>query len=246
MEPIQRHLEELLPKTDFPYGELFDSARYSLGGKHLRPRAMLLTTEALGGDTDLALTPACALEMVHTYSLIHDDLPCLDNSDTRRGRPSLHKVVPESHALLTGDFLLTLAFETLADHPKLVRLLAQRCGGHGMIGGQLLELQHPTPDIHMLRIIHQKKTGALISAGLEMGGILADVDEATQKSLLRLGIHLGLAFQIRDDIEDGDGYVTLIGADSAQEALAHLRGEIDKELSNLPAGMNQVTTLFLP
>jgi geranylgeranyl diphosphate synthase, type II len=257
MQQFEKHLHDLLPQTDFPYGELFESAKYALGGKRLRPRALLLTTEALGGDVDLALTPACAIEMIHTYSLIHDDLPCMDDSDERRGKAALHKVVPEAHALLTGNFLLTYAFEVLGKaslppemRSKLSALLAERAGGHGLLGGQLMDL-HEQRDITALRMQHQKKTGALIAASVEFGGILAATPEEMQKALLRLGTALGLAYQIRDDIADVEedvgkrSYATLLGVDRAREALAHLKTEIDQELANLPPGMQQVSALFL-
>jgi geranylgeranyl diphosphate synthase, type II len=259
MQQFEKHLQQLLPQTDFPYGELFESARYSLGGKHLRPHATLLTTEALGGDVDLALTPACAIEMIHTYSLIHDDLPCMDDSDERRGKAALHKVVPEAHALLTGSFLLTFAFEVLGKaglspetRSRLTALLAERAGGHGLLGGQLMDLHHQSGiDINTLRMQHQKKTGALIAASVEFGGIVAGAPDDLQKVLLRLGTALGLAYQIRDDIADVEedvgkrSYATLLGVDKAQEALAHLKTEIDQELANLPPGMQQVSQLFL-
>lgn len=211
---IDSKLEELLSSSLFPQGEIASAARYSVlaSGKRLRPRLLLATIEAYGIPLEHGLVPACALELIHTYSLIHDDLPCMDNDDIRREKPSLHKVYTEGHTLLTGDFLLTYAFQLLSESPHLssdqkidlIRTLSLRAGAHGMIGGQESDLASfgKAIDLETLTTIHKKKTAALITAALECGSIIAhspDLDLLTQ-----IGENLGLAFQIVDDILDDD------------------------------------------
>ena len=176
-EKIDHQLQHLLLESDdLPYFPLFLAARYSLlsSGKRLRPMLVLAVCESFGIDQDHALIPACALEMIHTYSLIHDDLPCMDDDDLRRGQPTLHKVYPEWHALLTGDFLLTYAFELLSTAPlldthqklDLIKSLAKHAGAHGMIGGQMIDLlsKEQTVDWKVLEQMHLGKTAGLIVA----------------------------------------------------------------------------------
>lgn len=243
---IENHLDALLGVNTLPYQTLFQAARYSLlsGGKRLRPILALATTEALGGQSTMALTPACALEMVHTYSLIHDDLPCMDDDDFRRGKPSLHKAFPEGQAVLTGDFLLTHAFDLLANDEhlsatkkvKLISLLSKHSGGHGMIAGQVMDLESEGKKINLehLRLIHSKKTGAMITASVEFGGVIVGASQTHMKYLKKFGEEIGLAFQIIDDILDAEAasdtakekatYVSLLGLHKsrqlAQEALS--------------------------
>lgn len=169
---IESTLSTLIPsRPDLAYGSLSDSMRYSLlsGGKRLRPLMLLAAATTYGMDLRAALIPACALEIVHTYSLIHDDLPCMDDDDLRRGKPSLHKVVPEWEALLAGDALLTSAFEILSslthledtDALALIRVLSRAAGPNGMIGGQVLDLLAGSSDWPRVVSMHEKKTGAL-------------------------------------------------------------------------------------
>ncbi len=211
---IDQHLDLILPDAECPYKELFAAARYSAlsKGKRIRPLLALAVCHALGGDTQSALEPACVLELIHTYSMIHDDLPCMDNDDFRRGKPTLHKAFPEALALLTGDFLLTFSFELLANaknlNPdqkiQLISVLSQRAGAHGMIGGQVLDIEmtYQTVDIDTLQQIHQLKTGALITASVEFGAILGHANPAQMNALRQFGHEIGLAFQIVDDIQD--------------------------------------------
>jgi geranylgeranyl diphosphate synthase, type II len=199
------------------HGELFQAARYSLlsGGKRLRPLLTLATSEIYDVPIEKVLYPACALEMVHTYSLIHDDLPCMDNDDLRRGKPTLHKVYPEGHAVLTGDFLLTYAFEVLSISPHLtekqkidlVRCMAIHSGAQGMIGGQVVDLSSTGTTIseETLLFIHLCKTASMIIASLEFGGIIAEAPEEDRTLLTSVGQKLGIAFQIIDDILDVTG-----------------------------------------
>lgn len=213
-ELIENHLNTLVPERHGPYQKLFEAARYAVlgGGKRLRPILTLTTAKAMGIDPALALTPACALEMIHSYSLIHDDLPCMDDDDYRRGKLTVHKKYSEGHAVLTGDFLLTYAFETLAKDShlspekkiKLIAILAQQSGSEGMIGGQVLDIASEGKNISLdaLRLLHRNKTGALITAAIEFGGVLADANDHHLECLRLFGDHIGLAFQIIDDILD--------------------------------------------
>ncbi len=207
---IEKHLETLFAKES----PLYDSARYVLfaSAKRLRPLLVLKTLECFDVDTEKGLSPACALEIIHTYSLIHDDLPCIDDDDLRRGKPTLHTLISDGHALLTGDFLLTYAFEVIANAPylspqkivSLISCLAKRAGGEGMVEGQEMDISLEEDEINptVLHEMQLKKTGALIIAALEFGGIIGG---ATQEEILLLnkcGTHLGVAFQIQDDILD--------------------------------------------
>ncbi|CDR35001.1 polyprenyl synthetase family protein [Criblamydia sequanensis] len=212
---INARLSELVPETSKEHALLFESARYSLlgGGKRLRPLLMLSVTEAYGLDCTYGLDAACVLEMIHTYSLIHDDLPCMDDDDLRRGQPTLHKKVGEAIALLAGDYLLTHSFEVLSKMADvssdkkvaLIQNLAKAGGGFGMIGGQVMDMESECKrklSLEELNVLHQKKTGALIICSLLFGGILADAKDADLQILLNFGRCLGAVFQIIDDVID--------------------------------------------
>ena len=185
---------------------IFEAMRYSLlgGGKRLRAALAIL---AAYGEEELAIPAACAVEMVHAYSLIHDDLPCMDNDDFRRGKPSCHKAFDEATALLAGDALLTKAFETVLDlkyNPLMAaRELAVAAGAEGMVGGQVLDLSFENTEITYdeLKKIHSKKTGALITVSLRLGALAAQRESLLAKYTL-YGNNIGLAFQITDDILD--------------------------------------------
>jgi len=243
-EHIDRILLELIPQT----GEiLFEAAHYSLeGGKRLRPMLTLAIVEAFNHPIEHALRPACSLEMIHTYSLIHDDLPCMDDDDFRRGKPSLHRAYPESHAVLTGDFLLTYAFEVLANAPhltdhqkhRLIARLAHQSGSQGMIGGQILDIEGTTTDFLQM---HAKKTGALITAACEFGGIIAGQTDLTP--FQTIGQHLGLAYQIVDDILDNDGMVERIGVKHAEELAEELFDKAMQIIETLPLGASRLAEL---
>lgn len=211
---VEQELDRLLPIQDGPYQKLFDSARYALlnGGKRLRPILTLTTVRILEGEFHLALAPACTLEFIHTYSIIHDDLPCMDNDDYRRGKLTVHKKYTEGQAVLTGDFLLTYAFEILATHPllsndkktQLITTLTRRCGDKGIIGGQIMDLAFEGKKVSLndLRLLHCHKTAALIIAAVEFGGIISNATASQMECLHRFGEAIGLAFQIIDDILD--------------------------------------------
>ncbi len=208
---IEKKLKDLIQeRLDAPQHLLFESARYSLlsPGKRLRPILTLATAQTFNIPLENALIPACALEMVHTYSLIHDDLPCIDDDDLRRGIPTLHKVYNEGHAVLTGDYLLTYAFELLSTSPHLtsdqkialVKSLSQHAGGDGMIGGQVMDILKSGnwEEMHLL------KTAALMISALEFGAIISNCSPSDTAHLKIFGKQIGLAFQIIDDILDGD------------------------------------------
>jgi geranylgeranyl diphosphate synthase, type II len=208
--------------------------RYSLfaGGKRIRPLLAIAAAEAVSDAPVGIESAACALEMIHTYSLIHDDLPALDNDDLRRGRPTCHKVFGDAMAILAGDALLTLAFEVLAKigevsaerRMEMVRELAVAAGTMGgMIGGQVNDLEgegkHPTAEL--LDSIHRAKTGALLRASVRIGGIYAGADAAQLASLTKFGEHAGLAFQIVDDILDVEQPSEALGKTAGKDAAQH-------------------------
>lgn len=215
---IENQLDRLVPSSkDLLYSPLFQAARYSLlsPGKRFRPLLVLAVAESYGVPLEHTLLPACAIELVHTYSLIHDDLPCMDNDDLRRGQPTLHKIYPEWHALLTGDYLLTYAFEILAQAPflnaeqkiALIHSLSFYSGAHGMIGGQMIDLlfEGKVIDWKMLQEMHRGKTAGLIMSALEFGGIIANLKAQDITCLKEAGSSLGIAFQLVDDILDHTG-----------------------------------------
>lgn len=211
---VENRIEELFPEADCSYNEVIKAARYSLlnGGKRIRPVIMMEFCKLCGGKPEDALDFAVALEMIHTYSLIHDDLPCMDNDDMRRGKPSCHKAFGEDIALLSGDALLTEAFFVASSarvsaekRLNAISFLSTNAGVHGMIGGQVLDLsfEENKPDAAALQDMYMRKTGALLIAAASIGCISAGkYDEETLKSAAKYGYNLGLAFQIVDDILD--------------------------------------------
>lgn len=213
-ELVENRINELLPESDAAYNKVINAARYSLtlGGKRIRPIIMMEFCKLCGGRAEDALDFAVALEMIHTYSLIHDDLPCMDDDDMRRGKPSCHKAFGEDIALLAGDTLLTEAFfvatnaNVSADKAlKAVSFLSTNAGLHGMIGGQVLDLsfEENTPDATGLQDMYMRKTAALLIAAASIGCIAAGKDdEQSLKSAAKYGYNLGLAFQVIDDILD--------------------------------------------
>ena len=217
-------MEKLVPAcAGAPLAEMMKSMRYSLfaGGKRLRPVLLMAAVDAVGKDGCLFLHAACALEMIHTYSLIHDDLPAMDDDDYRRGLLTNHKVFGEGMAILAGDGLLTLAFETLLSQPdappatlnRVAREVAAAAGPSGMVGGQAIDLlsagKLPTPDT--MALMHRLKTGALFRASIRAGALLAEANEAELDSLTRFAENFGLAFQITDDILDVTGTTAVLG-----------------------------------
>jgi geranylgeranyl diphosphate synthase type II len=245
---VNARLEQYLRPTPGTPSRLQEAMSYSLtaGGKRLRPILVLLACEACGGEIDKALPAACAIEMVHTYSLIHDDLPAMDDDDLRRGRPTSHVVFGEALAILAGDGLLTLAFDVLARDmtPASVAAaccadLARAAGMAGMVGGQVADLEaegRTSANLEELEAIHHRKTGALLASALTLGARSAIADAATIERLANYGRCLGLAFQITDDLLDVRGSSQTLGKaaqkDSSRGKLTYpsLLGEEASEL----------------
>lgn len=214
-----------------PRGSLYDAMLYSLmaGGKRVRPILLLETCRLCGGSVEAALPFACAVEMIHTYSLIHDDLPCMDDDDLRRGKPTNHKVYGEATAVLAGDALLTAAFEAMLDCGHAIpqarvlaaaACLAKAAGSRGMVGGQILDMagEGYTLSADEISELYALKTGALIAAATEMGCILAGGDESQRLAVLGYAKNMGLAFQIQDDILDVEGDAAAMGKDVGSDA----------------------------
>jgi len=213
---VDETLKSLLPEPSGPAETVLEAMCYAVtaGGKRLRPIVALAACEACGGAVSDVLEPAAAVELIHTYSLIHDDLPAMDDDDLRRGRPTVHRAFGEAEAILAGDALQALAFEVLATRPagvdrshrrnEAVRVLAVGAGVAGMVGGQMadLEAERAPVDAAGLEWIHRRKTGALLAASAELGAIHAGATETDRSSLADYGRALGLAFQIADDILD--------------------------------------------
>jgi farnesyl diphosphate synthase len=239
---IDKALEALLPPVDGYEAQVFEAMRYAVlaGGKRLRPFLVLASAALFDVPTARATRVACALECVHTYSLIHDDLPCMDDDDLRRGIPTTHKKYDEATAVLAGDALLTLAFEILADeathHEPLVRSelvlsLAHEAGAHGMVGGQMIDMLAETMklDIGAVTRLQQMKTGALIRCAVEAGAIMGRATKDQKHALQNYAHDLGLAFQIADDLLDIDGdpeeMGKAVGKDGDKETFVTLLGE---------------------
>jgi geranylgeranyl diphosphate synthase type II len=227
---IEAELDRLTPKADERPATLHRAMRHSLlaGGKRLRPILFCAASEAVGRSEE-ALTPACALEFIHTYSLIHDDLPALDNDDYRRGLPTCHKAFGEATAILAGDALLTRAFQVLVEissttsavQVAMIGELSAAAGTvDGMIGGQMedLEAEGEPVEEQRLRYIHRSKTGALIRASVRMGGIFAQASSAQLHQLSEYGSAIGTAFQIVDDILDVESTTEALGKTAGKDA----------------------------
>lgn len=248
---VERALAESLKPTEPELGNIVEMMHYSVfsGGKRFRPILTIGTTEALGKPGELALSAACAYEMVHCFSLAHDDLPCMDDDDERRGKPTVHKAFTEAGALLAGDGLSIWAFHQITQLPEgvdaavglqLVQDLAEASGHLGMVGGQVLDIeaQGQVPDAAGVEKIHRAKTGALIRGSVRAGALIGGASAEQLEKFTRYGELVGLVFQLTDDILDADeddagvSYPALIGvdatrklvSDSTQEALDCLAG----------------------
>ncbi len=232
---VDAALERFLPVADGPLARHVEAMRYSLlaGGKRVRPILCLAAAEALLPEGAAQLEPllpaACALECIHTYSLVHDDLPAMDNDDLRRGKPTNHVVFGEAAAILAGDGLLSFAFELLADtgsslpaeaRLQAVRLLSRAVGPFGMVGGQVLDMENEGQEISFdtLRRIHSLKTGALITASVETGAVLAGAGREELSALAGYGRQIGLAFQIVDDLLNVESTTEQLGKAAGSDA----------------------------
>lgn len=227
---VEQQLDLLITK-DSEIPVITEAMRYSLfaGGKRLRPILALMSCELFGGNEEDVLPFACCIEMIHTYSLIHDDLPAMDNDDLRRGKPTNHKVFGEGFAVLAGDALLNHAFETMIGiilknpAPESIRamdIICRASGVSGMIGGQCMDLywENKSIDLDTLKNMHEKKTGALITASLAVGAVLSKANEGDIKNIMELGYIIGLAFQVADDILDVSGSEEMLGKSINKDA----------------------------
>ena len=225
---VDQALQRWLPSESVLPFSLHQSMRYSVfaGGKRLRPILMIAASEAVGGSAKQVMHAACALEMIHTYSLVHDDLPAMDDDDFRRGRPTNHKKYGEATAILAGDALLTEAFRLLANAEanrliapekvlRVIELVARHAGSQGMVGGQVVDMEAEGKEIDFptLEYIHTHKTGGLVLASVQAGALLGGGDEEQIAALTRFGGAAGLAFQIADDILDVVGDQAELGKD---------------------------------
>ena len=261
---VDDHLGGLFADAkDKPYRRLQEAMRYSLlsGGKRVRPVMTLAFCDMLGGQWREALPFACALELVHTYSLIHDDLPCMDDDDLRRGRPTCHKVYGETMAVLAGDALQGEAFGLIAAAPAMtaqqridaVAVLSAACGVDGMVAGQVLDMDHLAQGEADLRLLHRLKTGAMLQAAAELGCVAAGADDGLRQRARDYGCHIGLAFQVRDDVLDvvadqgelgkpigsdrAEGkrtFVDLLGLEACQALVAEETAKAKAALADLP------------
>ncbi|WP_018970663.1 polyprenyl synthetase family protein [Rubritalea marina] len=213
-DKVDTKLDALLPSASTSPSTIHEAMRYSVfaGGKRLRPILCLAASQACGGEQEAALYPACAVEVMHTYSLVHDDLPCMDDDDLRRGRPTSHVVYGEGVAVLTGDALLTEAFTMVAHTPSCERYSAadyvlefsETGGSKKLIGGQILDLEGEGQNLNQEQLvqIHEAKTAALLCSSLRLGGMSANCTSEQLQALTSFGYNLGLAFQVIDDILD--------------------------------------------
>jgi geranylgeranyl diphosphate synthase type II len=230
---VEAELDRLVPPESTPPETIHRAMRYSLfaGGKRIRPILCMESAYAAGGEMDGVVACACSLELIHTYSLIHDDLPALDNDDYRRGKLTNHKVFGDAMAILAGDSLLTLAFQVLAQlrvaDDRKTRLIAELATASGtvggMIGGQVADLEGEgkAPTAELLESIHRAKTGALLRASLRMGAIYAGASDEQYSALSCYGEHIGLAFQIVDDILDVEESSAALGKTAGKDAAQH-------------------------
>ncbi|MDE1915986.1 MAG: polyprenyl synthetase family protein [Sphingomonadales bacterium] len=259
---IHAAFDALLPIPDDARAQLFEAMRYAAmgGGKRVRPLLLTAVAEMYGVDRDVAVRAGVAIEAVHVYSLIHDDLPCMDNDDLRHGKPTVHRKWDEATAVLAGDSLHCFAFEVLSDpvtsgdpfvRAELIQVLAMAAGSHGMAGGQMMDMvaENSSFDLQTVTRLQQLKTGALLAASVEMGAVLGKVPHEGRKHLRAYARDIGLAFQIADDLLDHEGdeeaagkalrkdagkgketFVSLLGADRAREQARML---VDQAIGHL-------------
>ena len=265
IKEIEAAIERYIPQEKAAEQKLIDAVRYSLNlkGKRVRPSLTLAFAELCGGSVEAAMPFACAVEMIHTYSLIHDDLPCMDNDDFRRGQPANHKVFGEDIALLAGDALQSMAYAAMlsdeavaavggARAARAARILAEKSGVLGMVGGQVIDLsmEHKTVDIELVRLMEEKKTANLIEAACMMGCVVAGAEDEKINAAERYAHAIGLAFQIVDDILDvtstaeelgkpigsdidneKNTFMSLLGIERCRESVAWLTEEAIDALS---------------
>ena len=257
---VDRALDQALPSAGAPPARLHAAMRHLIfpGGKRLRPALALAAAEAVGADASAALPAAVAVELVHVYSLVHDDLPCMDDDALRRGRPTVHVAFDEATAVLAGDALLTAAFEALttvagpadaAARALAVRDLARAAGAAGLVGGQVDDLASADGSAAAIESVHARKTAALIAAAITTGARLAGASEAQLAALHRAGIAAGIAFQITDDLLDADedegcSLVRVIGEPAARERAQALLDDALAQIAALGARAEPLRALL--
>jgi farnesyl diphosphate synthase len=232
-ENVEKYLDRLLPESEMPEARVIEAMRYASlgGGKRIRPFLLTQSASLFGVAESRAYRAACALEMVHCYSLVHDDLPAMDDDDLRRGRPTVHKEFDEATAILAGDALLTKAFEVLAEpethenanvRANLCLALAKAAGDHGMVGGQMLDLvaEQEHLDIPEITRLQRMKTGALIAVACDMGAMMGQASNAARQALHHYAHDIGLAFQIADDLLDVEGNAAEVGKRTGKDEAA--------------------------
>jgi len=253
---IDEALERYLPGEDNYPPVIFKAVRYSLfaGGKRMRPILCMASAEAVGSNVESILPVACSLELIHTYSLIHDDLPAIDDDDYRRGRLTSHKVFGEDIAILAGDALLTEAFRLMSERTLMDKIppekllavihdVAEAAGYFGMVGGQVVDVQSEGKEVdsEVLNYIHTRKTGAMITVAVKAGALLSNAGEVELNALISYGRHVGLAFQIADDILNVEGDKVLLGKGTGSDAK---RGKVTyPALMGLDASRKKATDL---
>ncbi|MBX9585781.1 MAG: polyprenyl synthetase family protein [Gammaproteobacteria bacterium] len=264
IERINKRLDEILPAVDENPQHLHRAMRYAtqLGGKRIRPLLVYATGDGLNAPLTQLDLAACAVELIHAYSLVHDDLPAMDNDDMRRGQPSCHKAFDEATAILVGDALQSLAFEILSESNgphqlKMIQVLAKASGSRGMVGGQSLDLIaiNKTLSHDEIKNIHHLKTGALIVASIQLGALSSpECDPSLFNQLSEFAEHLGLAYQIQDDIFDyreentetnQPCFVSSLGLEKAHHLLKDLNEIIHSHLSSLIPSMPELEAIFL-
>lgn len=223
---FEKNIDDLLTLPSLGSGRLLSAMRHSLlsGGKRLRPILCFAASEAVGGSPDRCMTTACAIEMIHTYSLIHDDLPAMDNDDLRRGKPTCHVAFDEATAILAGDALLTYAFHVLSSpehwdskdielNLKMINLISSAAGQQGMIEGQMIDMESQGLSLSMDEVekLHRLKTGAMINVSIQCGALLAGANQKQLQALECYGANIGLAFQVADDILNVTGDAKILG-----------------------------------
>jgi farnesyl diphosphate synthase len=266
LDRLAQALDRRLPAADQDPARLHQAMRYACdGGKRLRALLVYAAGESLGLPAERLDAPACAVELIHAYSLVHDDLPAMDDDDLRRGRPTVHKAYDEATAILVGDGLQTLAFAVLADEPalepaqrlRMLSILARASGSLGMVGGQAVDIASEGRRISLeeLQSLHARKTGALILSALQLAAAAADAAADVERRLETYGRHIGLAFQIQDDVLDETAttevlgktagkdlaqhkstYPSLLGLDTARQRAASLFEEARAVVAALPGG----------
>ncbi len=264
IERINQRLEEILPPVDENPQQLHRAMRYAtqLGGKRIRPLLIYATGDGLNAPLTELDRAACAVELIHAYSLVHDDLPSMDNDDIRRGQPSCHKAFDEATAILVGDALQSLAFELLSEgngpnQLKMIQILARASGSRGMVGGQSVDLMANNKKLNHKEIekIHQLKTGALIVASIQLGALSSPECNSTLfNQLSEFAQHLGLAYQIQDDLLDHQEenanttqpcFVSTLGLDKAHQLLKEIHDKIQHCLSTFIPTMTELEAIYL-